>query len=331
MSPFCKLRQRSLYVSNGKHADASGVSTVFGVATAAARGLLARARPGPGSSLGAAGPDRPAWHNRAAVPVEPRGLGLGQRVLLRRRPGGYQELGRVLLRLAGRLQLHHGRQGARRAVGDGDLGASFWLQRLERAGAAGAGRGGDGRDRLSRRPPLVWAGRRTSRRRGGGAHAGRRPDVPVQQPGCARGAADHRGHLRNASRDRKWPDALVGAGRRADRGRIPGQGTAGLHHHPGPRRRVSPRRPSIARPTDRSSARRRGGRDRELGLVDRRGRADPERVAPLHRGIAEQRPDQLDLRIQRLRPAHRQRVGEYRRPRRSGLTMGVDRLEPPLQ
>ena len=29
MSPFCKLRQRSLYVSNGNHADAPNLSTGF--------------------------------------------------------------------------------------------------------------------------------------------------------------------------------------------------------------------------------------------------------------------------------------------------------------
>src|SRR5438034_6638478 len=207
----------------------------------------------------------------------------------------------------------------------------FRLQRLERARAAGTGRRRDGCDRLSRRPPLLWAGCWAPRRRGRRADPGCRPDVPIQQPRCIAGATHYRSHLRHAPRHRKWPDALAGAGRRANWVRIPGQGTAGLHHHPGPGRRLSHRRSAVDRPPHRPGARRRGRRDRELGLVGRRGRADAERIATLHRRLAEQRPDQLDLRIQRFRPADGQRVGECRRLRRPRLTLGIDRLGSPLQ
>ena len=57
-----------------------------------------------------------------ALPLGPRRVGLGELVLLGRGAGRHEELEGVLLRLDRRVELHHRRQDARVAVGDGDLG-----------------------------------------------------------------------------------------------------------------------------------------------------------------------------------------------------------------
>ena len=93
-------------------------------------------------------------------------LRVGQRVLLRRRPGRVRELDGLLLRLVGRGQLDHRRQDPDVVVGDGRLGAGLRPQQLEHPGAAGADGRGDGRravrDRRSggsARPPGCSPGR----------------------------------------------------------------------------------------------------------------------------------------------------------------------------
>ena len=60
---------------------------------------------------------RPAGRHRRALPLGPGRLRLGERLLLRRRPGGLDELEGVLLRLVRRRQLDHRRQAARPRCG----------------------------------------------------------------------------------------------------------------------------------------------------------------------------------------------------------------------
>src|SRR2546429_585708 len=70
---------------------------------------------------------------------------------------------------------------------------------------------------------------------------------------------------------------------------------------------------------------------RRLRVVGGRGRAVPQRVAPVYRWIAEQRPAQPDLRIQRLWPPDRQRIRERRWLRRPRVALGAHGLGSPLQ
>ena len=63
------------------------------------------------------------------VPLGSQCIGLGERLLLRRRAGGLDELEGVLLRVVRRLELHHRRQVAGRALGDGHLRADLRRQR----------------------------------------------------------------------------------------------------------------------------------------------------------------------------------------------------------
>ena len=92
-------------------------------------------------------------------------------------------------------QRDHRRQAARLAVGDGALGPDLRLLVVEHARAAGA----DGRRRrgaaLGDGPPGRGSRRRAARRRRARADAGRRADVPVQQPRRAAGAAHGRRRL----------------------------------------------------------------------------------------------------------------------------------------
>ena len=82
------------------------------------------------------------------LPVGPRRERLGERLLRRGGAGGDEELEGVLLRLVRLVELHHRRQAARLAVGDGALGAGLRAQLVEHARAAGA------RGRRGRRAPL---------------------------------------------------------------------------------------------------------------------------------------------------------------------------------
>ena len=64
------------------------------------------------------------------------------------------------------------------------------------------------------------------------------------------------------------------------------------------------------------------------GLVDRDRRAVAGVVAPVHRRFAAQQRPRADLRVQRLRPPHRQRDRQRRRRRRAGRALGPDRAHP---
>ena len=83
--------------------------------------------------------------------------GLGQLVLLGRRPGGDEELEGDVLRVLGLVELHHRRQATGLLVADGDLGPDLRSQLVERAGAAGPRGSGDGRAGLPLRTPVVPA------------------------------------------------------------------------------------------------------------------------------------------------------------------------------
>ena len=116
------------------------------------------------------------------------------------------------------VELHHRRQAAGVAVGDGAVGADLRLNSLEHPRAAGA-RWASPRSACSTpRCALVRRRRRAARRRGPRADAGRRADVPVQQPGrAARAAADGAPPTRPCGRSRRparggcrWPASLVG-------------------------------------------------------------------------------------------------------------------------
>ena len=67
------------------------------------------------------------------------------------------------------------------------------------------------------------------------------------------------------------------------------------------------------------------------GLVGGHRRPDPRRRPPLRRRVAEQQHPQPDLRLQRLRPAHGQRVGQRRRRAGRREHVGPDRPHPALQ
>ena len=149
----------------------------------------------------------------------PRRLGLGQRLLLGRRPGREHQLEGLLLRLVRRLQLHHCRQAAGLVVGDGAVSPNVRGQRLERPGAAGPRRvwppsawsmpryGGG-----SPRRPACWPARRWR------SHRWPR-HVPLQQPRRPAGAGHDRGGLCHGAGGRAGPTrwlvlagALVGFG-----------------------------------------------------------------------------------------------------------------------
>ena len=109
--------------------------------------------------LGAAGAAGPAARHGRALPVGARGLRVRQQLLRRSRAGRHPELEGMVLRLARRVQLHHGRQAARLAVGDGPVGPPVRLQQLEHACAAGPRRGGDGRAAVRDGAAVVRPGR----------------------------------------------------------------------------------------------------------------------------------------------------------------------------
>src|SRR5437016_9576666 len=89
---------------------------------------------------------------------------------------------------------------------------------------------------------MVRPRRRHHRGRGCDPDAGRGPDVPLQQPGCASRLAPHRRRLRNIARHRKRLDALAGSGRGPDRHRFSCQDAAGLRHRAGRHRGLPGRR-----------------------------------------------------------------------------------------
>ena len=115
---------------------------------------------------------RAAARHRAAVPGRAVRVGLGQPVLLGRGRGRQQELDGVPVRLARLVQLHHRRQAAGLAVGDGPVGADLRPELVVDPGAAGARGRGRGRAAVRRgasacrrRPPGCSPARSSRRRR----------------------------------------------------------------------------------------------------------------------------------------------------------------------
>ena len=139
--------------------------------------------------------------------------------------------------------------------------------------------------------------------------------------------------LRHHPRPRAGADQVARAGRRAGRLRLHHQDAAGLPDPPGhrPSSTCSPRRPAGGAGSGRSSLMGvvRGGRGR---LVGGRRRADAGRRPPLRRRLAGQQHPQPDLRLQRLRPAHRQRDrAAWRRRRRRRRMWGPTGCDPAVQ
>ena len=165
--------------------------------------------------MGAAGPARAARRDRRPLPVGTRRVRLGQQLLLGGRAGRHQELEGVLLRLV--------RRGATSITVDKPP-ASLWVDGAVGADLRRSARGASScprRSRASAAVGLLYAavrrwftpGGRPARRRGAGAHARRRADVPVQQPGRAARAAADRRRLRHGPGARGGVDPLAGAGR----------------------------------------------------------------------------------------------------------------------
>ena len=105
----------------------------------------------------------------------------------------------LVLRVARRVELHHRRQAAGVALGDGALGPPLRVLQREPPGAAGADGCGLGRAHLRRGPPHAralrtpgLADRRTPRRIRARLHPRRRADVPLRQPGRPAGPAHDR-------------------------------------------------------------------------------------------------------------------------------------------
>ena len=221
------------------------------------------------------------------------------------------------------------------AVGDGAVGARLRRQLVEHPGAAGA------RGRRRGRP-AVRDGPAVVRRRRPALLAGavlaltpvaalmfrfNNPDALLVLLLVARGVRDDPRRSRPAGT--RW---LV-ARRRAGRLRLPDQDAAGV-----------PRRARRSRSSTSSPRRRRcgaGSASCSLAgvallvagrLVGRDRRAVPGGRPSVHRRLAEQQRLEPDLRLQRLRPADRQRDRQRRRRRRRhGGHVGRDRADPAVQ
>ena len=119
--------------------------------------------------------------------------------------------------------------------------------------------------------------------------------------------------------------ALVGV-------RLPHQDAAGAAGRAGARRGVPGRRADHGPPAGRPPARRRAGAA-GLGRLVGRDRGAGARVGPaVHRRLAAQLDPRADPRLQRPRPAHRQRDRQRRRRWwRRDRHVGADRLEPAVR
>ena len=148
-------------------------------------GARTAARSSRRSRLGASGARRAPARDGRALSRRPRGQRVCELVLLRGRPGGLAQLEGVLLRLVRLVELHHRRQAARVALGDGHLGAPVRRVELEHPRAAGARRRRGGRAPLRDRSAAVLGTGRAPLGSGLRAHAGGGADVPLQQPGRA--------------------------------------------------------------------------------------------------------------------------------------------------
>ena len=161
---------------------------------------------------------------------------------------------------------------------------------------------------------------------------GRDPDVPLQQPGRAARAADDARRLRHGPRPGARQLALADARGRARRLRLHDQDAAGVPRRAGVRARVPDRgadrtaTPALARCAGRRRA------DRLVRLVGRRRGALAQEPPPVHRRFADQQRPRAHLRLQRLRPAHRQRDRERRARRRQagGARPASDACSAPL-
>ena len=244
-----------------------------------------------------------------ALPVEPVGLGLRERLLRRRGAGRHAVVEGVAVRLARLRQRHHRRQAPRVTVGDDPQRADLRLQLVEPAGAAGA----DGR-RVRRpaargRPPLGRARRGPARRRRAGPDPRGRADVPLRQPGRAAGAAARRRRLRDGAGDRRdYGEGVYLVARRRRRGRrrrLPHEDGAGAARRPGVRAGLPRRGPDPAAHATAATPRRAGLDDRVGGLVHRTGRAVAGRLASVHRRLDDQLAARAGAGLQRPGPASR--------------------------
>ena len=181
------------------------------------------------------------------------GFRLRQLVLRGGGRGWLQELESLLLRFSRQLQLHHRRQTSCLSVADGVVGSNIRLQLVEHARARGPGRCGDRRSGLRDRPALVRSRIRTGRRSGHGDHAGGRPDVPVQQPRRAAGAAHDGRRLLRHEGDRERPYPLARSCWSGDRFRVPHQDGPGAPRGTWVRIGLSRRRAYLASSTDSGS------------------------------------------------------------------------------
>ena len=272
--------------------------------------------------------------DRRALPLGPRRVRLGQLASTRPRCRPARRAGR---------RSSSARSDAANSITVDKPPASLWVMALSArlfglnswsilvpAGADGRRRG---RRALRDGAALVRPGRRPARRRGAGADAGRRADVPVQQPRRAARAAAGRGGVRHGpgARGRPAPGGWCSAGALVGFGFLTKMLQAFL---------VRARR---SRWSTWSPRRRRcGGGSCQLLVAgvraDRRRPAGGSRSSswcpassrPVHRRLAEQQHPRADLRLQRLRPAHRQRDRQRRRRRRqaggSGARPGWTRM-----
>ena len=226
---------------------------------------------------GTAGCGGPALHR------QPDRQRFRQHLLLGGGAGRLEELVGLVLRLDRRRQLHHRRQAAAVDDAHGPVGAAVRPQLVEHPPAGGAGGLGHGRDPVRGGAAPVRTSRRDHRGAGDGAVAGRRPDLPLQQPGRPAHSAPGRRFVGLRPRPRGRPPALGRGGRRPRRPRLQHEVPAGL---PGAARvcnHLRHRRGGQRPPADRGPPDGRARRGHQQRLVGPGGGAHPRGVAPLHR------------------------------------------------
>ena len=177
-------------------------------------------------------PGQPARRCCAPLPLEPRRLRLGERLLLRRGTGRLAELARDAIRILRCLERHHRGQDPGLAVGDGTERSHLRRERLEHPDAAGARGRGRGLAPLPHSAAPCRADGRSAGRSDPGAHAGRDPDVPLQQPRRAADAAPGRGRVCHCPGPGRRLDPLADARRRRGGLRVPGQDAPGIPRDP---------------------------------------------------------------------------------------------------
>ena len=250
---------------------------------------------------------------------------MGEQLLLGRRAGRREQLDRDVVRLERCCQRHHRRQDARVAVDHGHLGAHLRAEPVERTCAAGARRCGRGRHPLRRRPAGQRTRRRAARRFDHGADAGRRADVPVQQPRRAPGSDARRRRLLHAAGMRKRQQPLVvGRGGCGGRLRLPGQDVAGLPGATGIHRGISVVGKSSAGPAAAGYRHSGRGDGRRRRLVPLARRSVAVRRPAVHRGIPARQHHRTGVGLQRIRPADGERdrrAGQHELRRRLGQAL----------